>query len=255
MLIENMNKSLTKPEMIIFDYGHTLLYEPNHSKTNANKAIYKCVAKNTNNISFNEFDRTVNEIFEEVQKKSGNDIEINERSILQLAYEYMGIELSITMKEAEKVIWEGISRGAVMPHIDELIEFLNFIGMRTAVISNICFSGNTLKERINRLLPNNKFEFIMTSSDYVFKKPNSLMFEIAIRKSGVPRDKIWYCGDSIKRDVYGAYNAGMFPVLYEGKTDEDIPRFKNENKEYEIDFDYLHIYDWRELIESLKKCT
>lgn len=25
MLIENMNKSLTKPEMIIFDYGHTLL--------------------------------------------------------------------------------------------------------------------------------------------------------------------------------------------------------------------------------------
>lgn len=50
----------------------------------------------------------------------------------------MGIELSITMKEAEKVIWEGISKGAVMPHIDELIEFLNFIGMRTAVISNIC---------------------------------------------------------------------------------------------------------------------
>ncbi len=47
----------------------------------------------------------------------------------------------------------------------------------------------------------------------------------------------------------------MFPVLYEGKTDEDIPRFKSGNKEYEIDFDYLHIYDWRELIEILKKCT
>ena len=249
------NKSLTKPEMIIFDCGHTLLYEPNHSKTNANKAIYKYVAKNIRNIPFDEFDRTVNGIFEEVQKKSGVDIEINELSILKLVYEYMGIELSITMEEAEKVIWEGISKGAVMPHADEMIEYLNFIEMRTAVISNICFSGNALKERINRLLPNNKFEFIMTSSDYVFKKPNSLMFEIAIRKSGVPRDKIWYCGDSIKRDVYGAYNAGMFPVLYEGKTDEDIPRFKSGNKEYEIDFDHLHIYDWRELIEILKKCT
>lgn len=45
----------------------------------------------------------------------------------------------------------------------------------------------------------------------------------------------------------------MFPVLYEGKTDEDIPRFKSGNKEYEIDFDYLHIYDWWELIEILKK--
>lgn len=40
MLIENMNKSLTKPEMIIFDCGHTLLYEPNHSKTNANGMNY-----------------------------------------------------------------------------------------------------------------------------------------------------------------------------------------------------------------------
>ena len=47
----------------------------------------------------------------------------------------------------------------------------------------------------------------------------------------------------------------MFPDLYEGKTDEDIPRFKSENKEYEIDFDHLHIYDWRELIEILKKRT
>ena len=26
----------------------------------------------------------------------------------------------------------------------------------------------------------------------------------------------------------------MFPVLYEGKTDEDIPRFKSGNKEYEM---------------------
>ena len=24
----------------------------------------------------------------------------------------------------------------------------------------------------------------------------------------------------------------MFPVLYEGKTDEDIPRFKSGNKEF-----------------------
>lgn len=45
----------------------------------------------------------------------------------------------------------------------------------------------------------------------------------------------------------------MFPVLYEGKTDEDITRFKSGNKEYEIDFDYLHIYDWWKLIEILKK--
>ena len=243
---------LTRPKMIIFDYGYTLLYEPNHNRTNANREIYKYIAKNPNKISFEEFDRTVNEIFARVQEKSGDDIEIHEHTILKTAYEYMGIELSITIEEAEKVIWKGLSKGAVMPYADEMIGYLNLIEMRTAVISNICFSGNALEERLGRLLPNNKFEFVMTSSDYVFKKPHSLMFEIAARKAGLSRNEIWYCGDSIKRDVYGAHKAGMFPILYEGKTDEYVTKFEKQNKEYKIDFDYLHINDWCELIRILE---
>ncbi len=103
-----MKKTLTKPKMIIFDYGHTLLYEPNHNRTNANRKIYKYIAKNPQNISFEEFDITVNDIFAQVREKAGENIEIHEHSILKMAYEYMGIELSISMEEAERVIWEGI---------------------------------------------------------------------------------------------------------------------------------------------------
>ncbi|MFR4319381.1 MAG: hypothetical protein ACLT2Z_08490, partial [Eubacterium sp.] len=79
---------ITKPEMIIFDYGHTLLYEPNHNKINANKEIYKYIAKNPQNISFEKFDRTVNDIFAQVREKTGEDIEIHEHSILKMTYEY-----------------------------------------------------------------------------------------------------------------------------------------------------------------------
>lgn len=45
---------------------------------------------------------------------------------------------------------------------------------------------------------------------------------------------------------------GMFPVLYEGKTDEHVSKFENQNKGYEIDFEHLHIGDWRELIKELE---
>ena len=44
----------------------------------------------------------------------------------------------------------------------------------------------------------------------------------------------------------------MFPILYEGKTDEYVTKFEKQNKEYKIDFDYLHIHDWRELIRILE---
>lgn len=44
---------------------------------------------------------------------------------------------------------------------------------------------------------------------------------------------------------------GMFPVLYEGKTDEHVSKFENQNKGYEINFEHLHIGEWRELSYSL----
>lgn len=45
---------LIKPEMIIFDYGHTLLYQPDFNTSNGNRAIYSCIATNPQNISLEE---------------------------------------------------------------------------------------------------------------------------------------------------------------------------------------------------------
>lgn len=102
---------MKRPEMIIFDYGHTLLYEPEHNRQNANKQISKYISKNPNNISFEEFDKNMTEIFRALREKCGDDIEIHEHNILKAAYAYMGIELSVPMEEAERIIWEGISPG------------------------------------------------------------------------------------------------------------------------------------------------
>lgn len=62
---------------------------------------------------------------------------------------------------------------------------------------------------------------------------------------------MWYCGDSVKADIYGAHNAGIFPVLYEGKTEEKNS-FEGQNEGDEIDFDYFKINNWDELIEKIE---
>lgn len=62
----------------------------------------------------------------------------------------------------------GISQGAVMSYADTMLDYLNEKGIRTAVISNNCFSGAALKEQLDRLLPGNRFEFVLASSDYIF---------------------------------------------------------------------------------------
>lgn len=240
------------PEMIIFDHGHTLLYEPNFNMHNANKEIYKYISKNPRNISFEQFDTDVNNMFDDIKRKNGNNIEIDECSILKTIYKYMDIELSISFEEAERIIWDGLSKGAIMPYADVMINYLNSVGIRTAVISNIVFSSNALKERLDKLLPNNKFEFVLTSSEYILKKPNLLMFEEAMNKARLKADKIWYCGDNIAKDVCGAHNVGMFPVFYERQQDKYVPNHKRRKIKYELGFKYMHIHDLREIIDALE---
>lgn len=243
---------MNKPEMILFDYGRTLLYQPGFNTTNGNRAIYPYINENPRNITFEEYDRTIIDLFAKLKAERGSLLEIHEHVFLKMAWEYMGISMSISIEEAEKIIMNGISKGGVMPHAEEMLDYLNAKGIRTGVISNNCFSGATLRALFDRLLPGNPFEFILTSSDYIFRKPHSLMFEVALQKAGLTADKVWYCGDSIDADVYGAKNVGMFSVLYEGNTPDYIDSFAHQNNGKKIDFEHLHIHDWRELVGVLE---
>lgn len=173
---------MNKPEMILFDYGRTLLYQPGFNTSNGNRAIYPYISENRQNITFEEYDRTIIDLFSKIK--------------------------------AER--------------------------------------GSVLEALFDRLLPGNQFEFVLASSDYLFRKPNRLMFEIALQKAGLSADKVWYCGDSIEADVYGARNVGIFPVLYEGTTPDHVDPFAHQNDGLEIDFEYLHIHDWREIIAVLE---
>ncbi len=247
------DKSIKKPKMIIFDYGHTLLYEPNHSPENGDRKLYSYIKSNPNNISFEEFSKTISDMFAKMKEFSGPYLEIHEHIFLKTVLEYMDIELSIPIEEAERVVWYGISAGEKMPYVDELLESLNKMGIRTAVISNIVFSEAALKERLNHFLPDNKFEFVLASSEYIFSKPDPLMFKIALKKAGLSEDEVWYCGDSITSDVRGAQNAGIFPVLYNGETTEENDPLKKINDGLEIEGEHLYIEDWRELISILEK--
>ena len=45
-------------KMILFDYGRTLLYQPEFCTSNGNKAIYPYINRNPRNISLEEYDKT-----------------------------------------------------------------------------------------------------------------------------------------------------------------------------------------------------
>lgn len=245
------DKQIRYPEMIIFDYGHTLLYEPDWDPRRGDEELFKHISKNPDNVTVDDYMEIINEVYGQVMKVRENEncdfsAAVADRTVSDL----LNIEFSLTPLEREIVFWTAAAKGALMPDSDKMLDYLNEKGIRTGVISNLVWSGEALRNKFERLLPNNKFEFVITSSDYMFRKPSKVLFDIALNKAGLPPEKVWYCGDNPIADVEGAANAGIFPVWYDNDTDfsrDTKERFKTPQCEH------LHIKNWNEMIKILDK--
>lgn len=241
---------LNKPKMILFDYGHTLLYEPGFDTLRGVEAIFKYVKSNKNDLTPGQVNDFSQQLFAKIGAVRETGFEMHEFHFQRFLYEYLEIELSIPLPEAEKVFWDNTSLGAVMPNADIMIDYINSRGIRSGVISNIAFSGAALSERLNHLLPRNRFDFVIASSEYMLRKPNPMLFELALKKAGLCAGDVWFCGDNIRADVQGSASVGIFPVWYEDETVENP--WRERNKELFPECGHLHIHDWLELIDVLK---
>ena len=242
------------PEMIFFDYGHTLIYEAGFNGMDGAKAILKYARYNKHNLSYEDVSEFSTRLFNEIGLYARNNgIEIHQHMFQQMLYEYLDIDIDLTPLEMERIFWDHASPGKPMPHTLELLDYLNTHHIRTGVISNISFSGEALTERINRLLPNNKFEFIMASSEYVYRKPNPILFEIALKKANLIADKVWFCGDNPIADIQGAAATHIYPVWYENPL--KCPYHTKDLKPSISESNYLHITDWTELIQLLENTS
>ncbi len=236
-----------KPKMILFDYGETLIHERKFDGVKGTKAVLEYAISNKYGVTANDIQSEADALNRELgrfdpDRRHCFQIEVPNRMFTTYLYQLMGIELSLTSEEIDRVFWDAASPGVPTEYIEELLAFLQAENIRTGVISNICYSGDTVRERINSRLPNNDFEFIITSSETVFRKPNKRIFELALKKAELaPRD-VWYIGDSYECDVVGARNAGLFPVWYLGSTQ------RLEKKD-----DVMTVFHWNELIEYLKE--
>lgn len=240
---------MNKPQMIIFDYGQTLVDEVSFDGVKGIKAVLDTCVNNPSHITAEEIQQLVNDLNSETGRFDPETshlrfIEIHEHPFNNYIYEYFGIERIVSPFELERVFWDAAAPGKPVENIDTLLEFLENNQIRTSVISNISYSGQTLTDRITRLLPNNHFEFIMASSEYVFRKPHKRIFEIALKKARMDKKDAWYCGDNSRCDIDGAKKAGLTAVWYKGA-------FRNSLSDPQED--HTTIYDWLELIDLLEE--
>ena len=241
---------MKKPKIIFFDYGQTLLNEEPFNGIAGTEAVLKLATKNPLNVTAPEllsFDGKLNQEIGRYNPSLEDKylFEIHNHNFLRFLYDYFLLEFDLSFDELETIFWDNAAPCSPTPHIEELLQFLSASNIRTAVVSNISYSENTLKNRLNKFLPNNNFEFIIASSEYIFRKPNPLIFELALRKANVASSDAWLCGDNIFCDIQGASNANIPAFWYTGtyynKQDITPPKLP-----------HIEIDNWLKLIDFIE---
>ena len=233
-----------KPKMIMFHYGQTLITEDGFNALEGNKALLDIAIKNPNQVTIEQIQKLADNLFKDVKVEFTDlKVEITSYAFNTYLYEYLEIEFAVSKEEVERIFWKYAAPGKPTKNVQKMLGFLQEMGIRTAVVSNMMNSGAALTSRLNELLPDNQFEFIITSSDYIFRKPHRRIFEMALRKAGLKPEEVWFCGDNLYCDIQGAYSIGMKPIWY--------PAYSSHNDEPEITIPYSKINDWDELSQML----
>ncbi len=234
------------PKMILFDYGQTLIAEQRFDGIKGTEAVLKHATRNKYNLTAEQIQERANELNKEFgrydsEKKHLLQIEIPNTMFTPYLYDSLGIEVALSNAEIDTVFWDAAAPGVPTEGMENFLEYLKNKGIRTGVISNIAYAQSVVAGRINRMLPGNSFEFIITSSNYIFRKPSKRIFDLALEKSGLNPDETWYIGDQYECDIKGALNAGIFPVWYIGAI--DLPYKDNKN--------ILTVKTWDKLMEIM----
>ncbi len=242
---------MKQPEMILFDYGHTLVFEPSFDLPAGFRAVLALCEANPRRVTAEDLSGAYAEALKRLRAASRQaECDFMDMAVKRLIYDRLGLCFSREHLELERVFWDAAGPGTPMPGIEALLTELRRRGIRTGVVSNMNFRGENLSRRIRRYLPESSFEFVLCSCEYATKKPRREFFQLALTKAKLPAEEVWYCGDNPRCDVLGAHEAGIFPVWYE--NERSCP-YRSESDRVEISCPCLHIHEWEELTEVLDR--
>lgn len=244
-----MRAKLQTPRAVIFDYGETLAHEDGFDSEAGFSAILKYACKNSRNADGAQLLDAFGGCYRQLRQNAhGAGVEIPNIQRWKWLFEMYDLEFTLSSEQLEPIFWDAAAPCVQTPGMEALLALLRRKGICTGVISNMGFSGDALKARLERLYPEHHFEFVMSSADYVLRKPNPLLFQLALKKAGCSAQEAWFCGDNPAMDIVGAANAGITAVYY----DCDLGCAYREPGFVENMPDCIRIEDWKELISMLE---
>jgi putative hydrolase of the HAD superfamily len=200
---------------LLFDYGSTLVDEVGVDLRAGNDAIFRRASYVPSGITRERLlEHAENVAIEIASRRQEFGIETPWLPMAKLIYESLGLRFDAPMLDLELDFWKATMTTRPMAGVQEALEQFRKRHLPMAVVSNTMFGSRVIEYELSTHGLSDYLSFVMTSSEYIVRKPHLLLFKTAAMRLGVDAKHIWFVGDRLDTDVHGANAAGMTSVWF-----------------------------------------
>ena len=207
---------MKRPKGVLFDYGGTLVAEAGFYPRAGNAWLLAHASYVAPGVTLDAVLERATRISRDISDQRDRlGIETPWASLTRLIHDYFGTRFDLPMTQLELGFWDASVTTHAIPGARETLDMLCAAGVSAAVLSNASFSATVIRHDLAKHGLADHLAFVMVTADYVVRKPNALLFDVAATRLGVAPNEIWFVGDRLDTDIAGAKAAGMTGVWFQ----------------------------------------
>jgi putative hydrolase of the HAD superfamily len=205
---------MRKPDALLFDLWGTLINSVEFDPGKGHAAVLAS-CENPNGVHLDEvMDLGRRVVSATVAREEEVALEFTQASLLRMIEDAFGLRRRMSPEESEWLFWRASLQVSIIEGVSDLLRDAEALGMPMGVVSNSSFAASTLERELEIQGIRGHFRFVISSADYGVRKPDPLIFEVALRRLGMQASQVWFAGDNVGYDIIGASQSGIFPVAY-----------------------------------------
>jgi putative hydrolase of the HAD superfamily len=206
---------MKRPAAILFDLWGTLIHSEGGFNPGLGNAAFLQGCENPRGATLEQVQGLGTRVVNGLEKREDlSALEFTQASLLAIIGDSLGLRFPRGLQEAEWDFWTAALNISLIEGVRDLLHDLSRLGIRMGVVSNSSFSTATLERELDRHGVRKEFSFVISSAEYGVRKPDPIIFEVALARAGTPAELAWFAGDNVDYDVMGARGAGIFPVAF-----------------------------------------
>jgi len=197
---------------IFFDRGDTLVQfgEPDYEAGLKEIRASMAPAKTLDSAALRQFHEAFLKKIDSYREHS--NIEVNALHYYELLARYFGIQFNRPYEEICRRYHLAAQRFSPLPGAPQVLDELKRRGFLLGLVTNTFLPHSVIAAEFKTLALYDYFDTVVCSSEIIFRKPDRMIFEVALRSLTASASEALFVGDDYYADIAGAKEVGMKTV-------------------------------------------